>query len=421
MRGSKKETLDWLYGLIPKGMKLGLEQTGELLRRVDNPQRSFDAFHVSGTDGKGSVCAMLHSVLSETGREVGLYTSPHLVDFNERVSVAGRNVTDGEIVDLASRIAPSVEEMASEGMDCTFFEVTTAMAFMHFQDLGIETAVVEVGMGGRLDSTNIVNPVACAITKIGLEHTEYLGDTLEKIAWEKAGIIKRGVPVATFRDEPALSVISGVAEEVGAPLSVCAEPEDVSLEVGGTVFTLGGRKLRTGIPGRHQARNASLAIETLLASGYDGVEEAIPSGLEKARLSCRMEKVNGLPLVLDVTHTANGSAVLAEDFLQVYGRGLLVLGLLSDKDLEHVAANLSRIADKAFVASPSTLRAMPVERLLEAISPHCETVAFQSIEDALSAALSESGGKTVLTTGSFHVAEEAIRWLRKTYPQYWTR
>ena len=205
--GSKEEFLAWLYGLSAHGIKLGLENTRELLKRLGNPQEHFGSVHVAGTDGKGSVCAIIHSILTASGVRTGLYTSPHILEFNERISVCGVPISDEELADLAARVVPHVNGMAENNMLCTFFEVTTAIAFLHFMEKGVEYAVVEVGMGGRFDSTNVIVPDVTVINNISIDHTEYLGNTIEKIAYEKAGIIKPGVPCVTINGESAYSVI----------------------------------------------------------------------------------------------------------------------------------------------------------------------------------------------------------------------
>ncbi|MFA6803026.1 MAG: Mur ligase family protein, partial [Candidatus Methanomethylophilaceae archaeon] len=230
---NKEDALRWLYGLSVHGIKLGLINITELLKRVGNPQNSFRSIHVAGTDGKGSTCAMIDSVLRESGIRTGLYTSPHLIDFNERIAVSGRNVSDDELCALMDGMIPVVDDMQREGMQCTFFEVTTAIAFLHFARMKVEYAVVEVGMGGRFDATNLILPEVSVITNISLEHTAYLGDTVEKIAFEKAGIIKEKVPVITVNKGGPLEVIRTVASSKGSELIAIDDVSVISLEEDG--------------------------------------------------------------------------------------------------------------------------------------------------------------------------------------------
>src|SRR2546426_7378956 len=210
-----------LYGLERFGIKLGLDVTRELLERIGNPQTKFPTVHVTGTNGKGSTCAFLASIFQAAGHRVGLYTSPHLVKFNERIRVDGRMISDVDVARLYGEVKPHAAAMAAESdtNQPTFFEVTTAMAFRHFAERQVNLAVIEVGMGGRLDATNVITPEVSVLTRIGLEHTEHLGRTVERIAREKSGIIKPGVPVVTV-DQPALPVIAARAVELKCALTV---------------------------------------------------------------------------------------------------------------------------------------------------------------------------------------------------------
>src|SRR5215218_5504524 len=208
----------WLFSRPTGGIRWGLERTGELLAEVGDPHRTFRSLHVAGTNGKGSVSALCDAALraADTPRRIGLYTSPHLVSFDERIRIDGRPVDRELLLACEARLRPAIERTGA-----TFFEATTAIAFLCFAEAGVDLAVVEVGLGGRLDSTNVITPLASAITNIARDHTEYLGDSIEEIAFEKAGILKPGVPAVTGETAPgALAVLQRRAEEVGAPLTV---------------------------------------------------------------------------------------------------------------------------------------------------------------------------------------------------------
>ncbi|NCB17900.1 MAG: hypothetical protein EOM65_17220 [Synergistales bacterium] len=215
---------EWLFSLEAEGIKFGLENTLELLHRVGDPHLAFPSIHVAGTNGKGSTCAMLDSVLRAAGLRTGLYTSPHLVDFTERIRVDGKEIGRHEVEDLAEELRPHILQMQEEGKRLTFFEVTTVMAFLYFQRSGVDMVVAETGMGGRLDSTNVLLPELSVITPIGLEHSHFLGRTIEEIAFEKAGVIKPGRPVVTSNAGEALGVIQRRAEELGSELHVVSNP-----------------------------------------------------------------------------------------------------------------------------------------------------------------------------------------------------
>ncbi|UAL07336.1 MAG: bifunctional folylpolyglutamate synthase/dihydrofolate synthase [Candidatus Methanogranum gryphiswaldense] len=419
-----KGVLEWLYGLQVHGIKLGLTNITELLGRLGNPQREFHSVHVAGTDGKGSTCACIDSILRVSGYRTGLYTSPHLTDFNERIKVSGQMITDEELSDLASEIMPIVRDMDDQGMRCTFFEVTTALAFLHFKRKGVEYAVIEVGMGGRFDATNVIIPDVCVICNISLEHTEFLGDTVEKIAFEKAGIIKPGIPCVTLNPEPALGVISRVADERLVEL-MKIRSEDIIVEENGQYvlrFRYKDESYIVSIPGKHQARNAALAIEAVarLRTFDTHIKSNVKKGLSMVEWPCRMQRLKKLPMVVDVTHTRAGSEDLVSDISELYGKVLLVFGVLGDKDIEHISQNLACIADKVIVTVPDSVRAAPMDRVLPIMTEYFSNVEHaDNVGEAIQMALIErKEEEMILVTGSFYMAGEALTWLRKTYASF---
>ena len=259
----KEDVVAWLRNLATHGVRLELKNITELLDRIGNPQLSFRTVHVAGSDGKGSTSAMIASALRESGYRTGLYTSPHIIDLNERINVDGENISDDELLILAHEVMIVVECMNMEGFDCTFFEAVTALAFLYFRKRGVDFAVIEVGMGGRFDATNVLAPDVTVITNISREHTKYLGNTIREIAFEKAGIIKPGTPCVTCNTGDALEVIFEVAAERGAPLVRIGEAEMVSMDEDGSFGTYMGTRYRIGIPGSYQISNAAMAIEAL--------------------------------------------------------------------------------------------------------------------------------------------------------------
>ena len=410
------ELLKWLYGLSVHGIKLGLTNTTELLNRLGNPQNSFRKVHVAGTDGKGSTCVMMASILKESGFKTGLYTSPHIIEFNERISIDGVNVSDEEVRTLVSVIRPIVEDMGKAGMQCTFFEVTTAMAFLHFRENDVDYAVIEVGMGGRFDATNVITPDVSVITTISMEHTEYLGDTLDKIAGEKAGIIKERIPVVTNNEGMAYDVIFKKALEKGAQLFKVPDPQSITLTQDSTIFTYKGNDYTVGIPGKYQADNACLAIEAMSQIPYASkVIPHIHDGLKKARWPCRMQKLDDLPIILDVTHTKAGSKALAENIAKIYGKVTVVFGVLSDKDISGIAENLSTIASKIIITNPISERSADLKVVKKAVKAKIADVTVEpNIYDAFDKGMEMRGDELLLITGSFIMAEDALKWLKRT-------
>ena len=416
---------DWFDGLSSKGVRPGLANITELMRRLDNPQLGMRTIHVAGTDGKGSVCAMIDSVLRASGYRTGLFTSPEILRINECIRVAGEEVMDEDLDNAISMVRPHVEDMAAIGMECTRFEVLTAMALVLFRILSVDIAVVEVGMGGRLDCTNVVEPEVTVINNISLEHTRYLGDTIEEIAYEKAGIMKEDVPCVTINEGPALDVLVSYAEKVGAHITqvsaseveiIASNPDSVDMLYRGDMITV-------GLPGRFQAGNAVLAIAALsLIDGYpDTIAGNVPKGLSEVAWPCRMQKLMGEPIIVDVTHTFSGAGRLSDDISEIYGEVLTVIGMLEDKDVEGVCSELSRVTTKAIATAPASDRAADPSRIAAAMSANgIEVVIVPDVSSALDAAMECRGDTNILVTGSFRMAEEALKWLQRKYARSWT-
>ncbi|HEV3051690.1 MAG TPA: folylpolyglutamate synthase/dihydrofolate synthase family protein, partial [Longimicrobium sp.] len=318
----KDDPAAWLFARTSGGIRWGLERTEELLAGVGDPHRRFRALHIGGTNGKGSVSALCESTLraAHPGKTIGLYTSPHLVSFAERIRIGGRAVDAALFAEAEARLRPAIERTGA-----TFFEATTALAFLCFAEAGVDITVVEVGLGGRLDSTNVLQPIATAVTNVARDHTEYLGESLEQIAWEKGGIFKPGVPAVVGEGEPFTSeVLRHRAAEAGAPLvmlDAVARISDVEVSLEGTRFRLdserwGSHAMRIPLVGAHQARNATLAAE-LLGVLPDDVRlpwDAIEAGFVNVRWAGRMQVVRqrGATWIFDVAHNPAGVAALVE-------------------------------------------------------------------------------------------------------------
>jgi dihydrofolate synthase/folylpolyglutamate synthase len=366
-----RETLAYIYGLGRFGMRPGLEKISKLLSRLGNPQDRIKSIHVAGTNGKGSTCAFLASIIEQAGYKAGLFTSPHLVRFNERIRINGVEITPDEVTTLAKTA------IDASPPETTFFELVTAMAWLHFANREVDFAVMETGMGGRFDATNAAPGILSVITPISIEHSRYLGETIGEIAFEKAGIIKPGKPVVTSRlTEEALEVIAGECSRLSSPLFRCGE------EFGGKwtegCLSYEGIKcrlhdLRPGLMGRYQSENAFTALasaEILECMGVSISEEAMVSGIQKARWPGRMELVGEEPrILLDGAHNPASAKVLAEELRNLsHNRLLLVIGIMSDKDVGGILNPLIPYADKIYAVAPPIDRAMPSETLAELIA-----------------------------------------------------
>jgi folylpolyglutamate synthase/dihydrofolate synthase len=412
------EGIEWLNSLGSLGMKLGLENISELLSKLGNPQNSLRSIHTAGSDGKGSTCAMIFASLRAAGISAGLYTSPHIVSVNERISVNSSNISDEDLNAILNDIRVAAEEMKAEGNECTFFEVITAAAFLHFSQKKVEYAVLETGLGGRFDATNIVIPEVSVITHISLEHTSILGNTIEEIAFEKAGIIKNGVPVITANTGAAFEVIKRISEERGSELILAdvSKIKNVNVTDTGTSMEYSGNEYVIGIPGRCQAENAIVAIETLKKIGIR--EEHIKKGLSEVRWPGRMEHIGHI--IVDVTHTGSGALALSEDIKKLYGKVVLIIGMLNDKKIVEISKNLISIASAIVVTQPDSERAFPATELKKIMEGLCEDMNIKidihiadNIAKAMETAEKIRNGERILVTGSLFMAGDLKKWLRR--------
>jgi dihydrofolate synthase / folylpolyglutamate synthase len=411
-----REALDYLFARTTGKSKLGLERTAALLHEMGDPQERLRSLHVAGTNGKGSVCATLDTLLRAKGMRVGKYTSPHLVDFRERFLVNGRPVDEQFVVDFIQRWTPTVERIGA-----TFFEATTAMAFDLFAREEVDAAVIETGLGGRLDSTNVLLPLACGVTSIGIDHTEYLGDTREEIAAEKAGIFKRGVPAVIGEPDPMIrSLLAGLATERQASrildVALDAVPDEVNVGPDGTTFTVTvgherGR-VRTGLAGAHQASNASLALLMLNAVGgaFSTTLAEARAVLPGVRLPGRFQRVG--PYIFDVAHNPDGATVLAAtvDEVQPPPPRTAVLCVLADKDWRGVMTALARVVDTFILTDAPTAptsRAWDREAALAFARGRGWRATSEPDFDRALANASEVSS-TVIVTGSFHTVGDAM-------------
>jgi len=410
---------EWLFSLQAEGIKFGLENTLELLHRVGDPHLAFRSLHVAGTNGKGSTCAMLAAVLKESGIRTGLYTSPHILDFIERIKVQGEDIRPQTVEELAHELRPVVQEMEREGRRLTFFEVTTVMAFLHFKRSKVEMAVVETGMGGRLDSTNVLLPDLSIITPIGMEHSSYLGRTINEIAFEKAGIVKSKVPVVTNNVGEALKVIRNRCTELDSPLNpiISSEYFRVKQERGPAIVEKDGQEYRLGLRGVFQIENAAVVLEALKVLNHPKISyESISRGLSTVSWPARLELISQSPdIYLDSTHNGPGSLSLAKE-MPFLGKDItMVFGILQDKDVDFMCRTLGPMAERVVVTEAHTDRAMAADRVAKVMGNYNDDVTVEECPgDAIIKALDMAGKDgTVLITGSIYLAGDALKWLKQ--------
>lgn len=408
-------------------VKLDLEPMKALLAALGNPQNAYLCLHVAGTNGKGSVCAMLESILRAQGYRTGRYTSPHLIRFNERIQVAGETIADDALRALIDEVETAAASLPAHGQrDVTFFEFTTALAFLHFRQQGVEIAVLETGMGGRLDATNVVTPAVSVITSIGWDHMAYLGDTLAKIAAEKAGIIKPGRPVVVGNlPEDALAVTRERARAVKAPLILASDR--ISVEV--AAMTWSGQTLRissdhasygtihTSLPGHHQGANAALSVavaEVLDDLGVTVGGDAVRRGLAGAVWPARGQLIASVPpTLLDGAHNPEAAAALAAWVRNVAGKKTpvgWVVGFLGDKDPAAFMHALGPLARRVWIVPVQSERAMPTADVAQRLAFLPSIEVMPDLESGWRAAESwaraEAGA--VVICGSLYLAGEVL-------------
>lgn len=391
---SEEQALQWLYSMQRLGVKLGLENVRRLLAALTLSERELRYVHVAGTNGKGSTCAFVQALLVESGEVgVGLFTSPHLVRFNERIRDERGEITGGELRELLEVLREVTAEWEPQP---TFFELTLALGVMWFKRRGCVWGVMETGLGGRLDATNVVMPEVCVITRIGMDHMDMLGDTLEAIAGEKAGIIKPGVPVVTGPQEAeVMAVLRRVAEERGSRLIEVGEP---------------WAGAEPGLAGEHQRWNAALAVAAVKAVGMELNEERIAAALGAVRWPGRFERLAG-GVVLDGAHNEDGVRALVRTWREVFGpeRAAAVVGMVREKAVEEMLRGLSEVVGHWHVTDFQSPRAVPAEEMRERLMGLGVSDAQITCHAQVGAALEAAGreGAPVLVCGSLYLVGEA--------------
>ncbi len=414
-----QQSLEYIHSINWCFCKPGLERIETLCGLLGNPQNSLKFIHVAGTNGKGSFCSMLSSILCQAGLKVGLFTSPYIRFFNERMCIGGQPISDEELAEITTYVRPFAESMEDKP---TEFELITAIGFEYFKRNKCDVVVLEAGMGGRLDSTNIIrNPLLSVITGIALDHTAFLGDTVEKIAAEKAGIIKDGAPVLFGgEDTVAEAVIRAAAEQKSSPIFTVdyskLTVKKATLE--GSVFDFEDRRdIEIKLLGAYQPRNASSvlkAVDILRKNGLNIPEKSVREGLVNARWIGRFEILAREPLtIFDGAHNPQGIDSAVESIKMYFEneKVYILTGVLKDKDYEYIALRLSEIADRAFTLTPDNPRALDGKEYAEVLCRNGVLAeGFDKLNDAYNTAKNEAkkNGKALVCLGSLYTYSELI-------------
>lgn len=428
-----EEAVTYLETASAFGIQLGLQRITALLARLDNPERKYKTVHVTGTNGKGSVTAMIASVLTEAGIKTGRYTSPHLEDYTERITVNGEDISRDDFADAVAHVKDAVEAMVRDGAERpTEFEMITAAAFWYFAHVGVEYAVIEVGLGGLVDSTNVIIPDVSVITNVSLDHMKYCGNTIEEIATQKAGIIKEGVPVVTTATKPALNVIARAAYQKHSRLyaldhsfSVKAVPpeEDHHPSDGQTISVQEkyGYNITATIPllGSHQQENCAAAVIALLRLARKDrriTRTAVEQGLAHVKWPGRFQvlQANGHDVVIDGAHNPAGIATFVKTYDEVFGqrKRVFLFSVLADKDYTQMVQELFRPDDVVVCAPAPTPRSADPATMAKLLP--CQAEAASSLAEGLDQAFAKMTDDAVLCiVGSLYIQGEVRQYLRQ--------
>ena len=407
------ESVEYIHSLLAFGIKPGLERISMLLDLLNNPQDKLKIVHIAGTNGKGSTSTMISNMLIASGKKTGLFTSPYVIDFCERIQIDGENVDKTLFAECVTEVREKIEELNRQNIIITEFEAITVSAFMCFVKAECEYVVLEVGLGGRFDATNVVKkPEAVVITSISLDHVAILGDTIEKIAFEKCGIIKENVPVITSSNQcdDALKVIRETCENKNCNLVITNPKETEILDdsIFGTVFAYNGKVFKTKLTGNHQIENTVNAIECAKALGLN--EIAIASGIEKTKMIARMEIIGENPLIIRDGGHNEGCAEALYSFLTKYNvkNIKMLIGLMADKDVEGYVKKIAPLCKSVVTVTPSNPRAINGEALKEITEKYCDDVNYiNNPKEGYKYILSNSKeDETVLICGSFYLMSD---------------
>lgn len=413
------EALEYIHSICWTFTKPGLERISALCEKLGNPQDELKFIHVAGTNGKGSFCSMIDSVLRAAGYKTGLFTSPYIKVFNERMQFCGKNIEDNELAEITEYVKPYADSMEDKP---TEFELITAIGFEYFKRKKCDVVILEAGMGGRLDSTNIIKAsLLSVITGISLDHTAFLGDTVEKIAAEKAGIIKENGSVLFGGNSKSVEeVIKAKAAEMGADYHFADKSslDIVSSDLTGSTFNyLGFKKVNLPLLGLYQPSNAAnvlCALEILKSKGFNVSEEAVRAGLLAARWPARFEIISRDPLIIfDGAHNPEGIETAVTSIKRYFGdqKVCILTGVMKDKDYNYIAGKFAEISDRAFTITPQNPRALPAEeyaKVLESVG--ITATSYSSVADALEDAkkYAKETSTALLCLGSLYMYCEVI-------------
>lgn len=417
--------MEYLFKLERAGIKYDLENITELLKFLGNPHKKYPTVHIAGTNGKGSVSSMLNSILIEAGYTSALYTSPHIKDFTERMRVNGISISKKTVLEITNLLIPVIQKIKP-----SFFEVTTAMAFEFFKRKKVNIAFIEAGLGGRLDSTNVLEPILSIITSIDIDHTEFLGKTIKKIAYEKAGIVKNNIPVVTgYLPEKAISEVKKKAKQTDSILVKAVKENNMKILIRSEKAlivqeTNSGKKYNLPLAGDYQKHNLSVVLSSLkiLKNKYKVGNSAVMKGLknvkENSGLYGRFELINHKPqIIVDVSHNKQGIDNIASNLKYFNFKKLIIIfAMMKDKEYRTPLRLLSKLNAHIILTRPGYYRSEEPEALLKAVKSRSKFTVKDSVHDSLIYSLQAADNNDlILVTGSFYLVSEFLNLFNKYY------
>ncbi|MCR4594199.1 MAG: bifunctional folylpolyglutamate synthase/dihydrofolate synthase [Clostridiales bacterium] len=407
------ESVEYIHSLLRFGIKPGLERISELLKLLGNPQEKVKTVHIAGTNGKGSTSTMTANILKNAGYKTGLFTSPYVINFRERIRINGEMIPEDVLSKTVCRVKEKIDVLNADGIEITEFEAITAAAYLYFAEEECGFAVMETGLGGRFDATNVITkPALCIITSISFDHTDILGDSLEKIAFEKCGIIKEGCPVITSQNQSvdAMQVIEKTCEGKSSPLLI-TNPQKaavISDTLGKTVFGYMGEDYELRLNGMHQIENAVNAIEAAKVLGIS--KESVKRGLCETVMTARMEVISHNPLIIREGGHNAGCALALKEYIERYDicHIHMLIGMMADKDTDYYLKTLAPLCERITCVTVSNPRAIKAEELAAIAEKYCKNVSYEEnpkkayIEESLSL----SDDDTLLVCGSFYLMSD---------------
>lgn len=407
------ESVEYIHSLLAFGIKPGLERISALLNLLGDPQDKIKTVHIAGTNGKGSTSTMIANMLICDGHKTGLFTSPYVLSFCERIKIDGENIEENILAEYVTRVREKIEILNEQNIIITEFEAITAAAFLCFYEQGCDIAVIEVGLGGRFDATNVIkSPEAVVITSVSLDHTAILGDTVSKIAFEKCGIIKGGTKVITSlnQSQDALSVIEKTVLQQRGEL-IKTEPKNIEIisdRIELTKFSYENQEYSIHLTGEHQIENALNAIEAARILGIGS--DAVKSGIEKTKMTARMEIIGKNPLIIRDGGHNEGCAITLRDFLIKYNvKNIhLLIGMMADKEVEKYVEKIAPLCESVICVTASNPRAIKGDELLKIAEKYCDNCKFtENPQEGYKYILSSANTDgTVLVCGSFYLMSD---------------